>query len=105
MIHDVFNSFDPTWDVLHGSKGQISYKCIQMSNYIFGSPVWRPFWAIKKIGMMGFLGTFDIMFLISLANYPEKFSLVLFFSRSKPIYPGLILKTKITLYFIKLVKG
>ena len=48
------------------------------------------FWAIKKIGMMGFLGTFDIMFLISLANYPEKFSLVLFFSRSKPIYPGLI---------------
>ena len=39
--------------------------------------------------MMGFLGTFDITFLISLANYPEKFSLVLFFSRSKPIYPGL----------------
>ena len=28
---------------------------------------------------MGFLGTFDMMFLISLANYPKKFSLVLFY--------------------------
>ena len=39
---------------------------------------------------MGFFGTFDMIFLISLANYPDKFSLVLFYFQVKTHLPWAI---------------
>ena len=74
------NRYKPFVKVL---GGEVVYKPVYIVVLTFWRPSWTPSWILEK-AQAGITGSFSMLFLMVFGRFPEKFSLGIFFSPSKP---------------------